>query len=54
MSGAERVLDRLLVTLDQEQHEIGPDVSGFIPPDAHGHLHSFGEEPARFHWIREA
>jgi len=56
--GAESVLflmvGSLLVTLDGEKHEIGPGGYGFIPPGADWPLHSVGEEPARFHWIRKA
>ncbi len=56
--GAEGVLflmeGELVVTLDGEQHDLGPGGYAFIPPGADWQVHATGDAPARFHWIRKA
>ena len=56
--GAESVLflmeGELVITLDEEQHELGPGGYAFIPPGLDWQIHATSDAPARFHWIRKA
>ncbi len=56
--GAEGVLflleGSLVITLDDERHELSQGGYAFIPPGADWQVHATGEAPAKFHWIRKA
>ena len=45
---------RLLLTIGEEEHELGAGGYAYLPAGSRWTLHNTGGDPARFHWIRKA
>ncbi|GAA3288582.1 bifunctional allantoicase/(S)-ureidoglycine aminohydrolase [Nesterenkonia halobia] len=43
----------LTLTLDGEEHRLGPGGYAFVPPAAAWRLRATGAQPARLHWLRK-
>ena len=43
----------LWLSLDGQEHELGPGGFAYIPPGCTWRLHNGAQHPARFHWIRK-
>ena len=43
----------LWLSLDGQEHELGPGGFAYIPPGCTWRLHNGAQHPARFHWVRK-